>query len=215
MVRHKKQKILFQSILDYTSKHLSELLFAALGFWLIFYALSLIPASHEEMKRARLLTPTHSPSPTIDTFGWKTYDAQNNGYSIKYPSDWTLVPFSEGCGPVFYPPQTKKIWLTICGPYINKSDTPQNLAQKEWTNTPDERNNIMLGNHIAIRQELLTPENSNYEIGVFVDKVSTQDSNSTQTKGTLVIHYYIQEKAKLIEAKEWFNQILTTFKFTQ
>lgn len=169
-------------------------------------------------------TPTpgliSEPGNLTDSADWKTFDGgQESGYSFMYPSDWIFVAESEGCGPSFYPPNTRKIWLTVCGPYQGADNTPEKLAKNAiGDKIVQSKGGISLDNYPGIRQELLS--NNNYyldEISVYVGKVpyvaTFEDGGVEQRRGTIGIYFYIQDKTQLAKAKELFSQILPTFKF--
>ncbi len=47
-------------------------------------------------------TETETESPSLDLYeGWKTYDSERDGYSLKYPEDWIVVVETETDGPYF------------------------------------------------------------------------------------------------------------------
>lgn len=177
------------------------------------------------------LTPTVGQSPsqiTPDEDGnvpadWKTYTDSVTQYSFKYPSDWNFIPVSEGCGPVFTPDSSEKFlnsyWLTICGPYINIDDTPEDIAQR----TPNRSNisNVDLGGHKGVKVEVLVRDNNVYSyseqvyIGNIVSVIADARNGKKEiTPGTIGIILYVQDKTKVEEAKNKFSQILSTFNFT-
>lgn len=184
------------------------------------------PSSSQNQKNPPQASPTLTPEPIseggnlTESAEWKIFDGgQEVGYSFDYPSDWVFVAESEGCGPSFYPPNTQKIWLTVCGPYQGSDNTPEKLAQKAvGDKIVVAKAGISLDNYSGIRQELLS--NNNYyldEISVYVGKVpyvlTFEDGGVELRRGTIGIYFYIQDKTKLTKAKEIFSQILTTFRF--
>ncbi len=64
------------------------------GILIILLSLGMGYFAYQTMQLREQITATPSPSPTTDpTAGWETYE--QNGYSIKHPSDWTIssIPF--------------------------------------------------------------------------------------------------------------------------
>ncbi len=170
-----------------------------------------------------IITPSISdtpiPTPSVDaTTGWITYENKNNGYYFRYPPYFTLQEKSEGCGPVFWYPNSGKIWLTVCGPYINPDDTPEDLARRSIGGNKQyfvTRSDITIDGHDGLMQEL-KPEDTQINLEAYIGKVESTKPNADGTKkqkGTLGIYFYIKDDTKSQEARILFDQILLSFKF--
>lgn len=148
---------------------------------------------------------------TDETPNWKTYTSQEVNYSFKYPSDWIYQGKSEGCGPVFWMPNTNnQIWLTVCGPYINPDETPEEIAKRSIGKNDIliSRENIVMNGYEAIRQERKVSDGK-FNLEIFVGDVSFKNFS----KGTLGIYFYIYDMSKEKEARQAFDKIISTFKF--
>jgi hypothetical protein len=162
------------------------------------------------------LTNQPSPAPSANTTLTATpgqsdqkktqYRHTNGTYEFSYPIDWEHVPVSEGCGPVFYFPNTKKVWMTVCGPHTNPQDTPEQLARQAVAAGEQlvSRETIHVDGHVAVRQER-TSGAEHREINVFIGNVLEAQP------GTLAVYFYMQDPALVPEAKQQFEEILSTF----
>ncbi len=157
-----------------------------------------------------------SPLPvatTDPTAGWKVYIGKNANYQFSHPSDWTEQDASEGCGPVFSPPDSQNTWLTICGLNMSPGGTANGLATRSVgskTETLVYRKNITLDNKNAVQQQV-NPYPDKSQIETYVEDISDGSSN----KGILSIYFYMNDPNKLDQMTQVFSQILSTFKFTQ
>lgn len=178
------------------------------------------PSSDASQSYSQSLTSTNSPSPSpeitvspapADGQGWKTYIKDTAGYSFRYPADWTVVSTGSGCGPEFYPPGVKKVWVTVCGLYTNADETPANMASTSIGSNLSSlvsRNETIVGDHSAIDQQIkLSSEQSDEE--VYVQGVRAKGGG----QGTLAIYLHIQDLSQQTSSKTTFGQILQTFKF--
>lgn len=198
-------------------------------FFLILISISLTYSSIRSNSLKQQITPTiiptilDTPTPvtTIDkTPGWITYEDKNNNYNFRYPPNFTLQKNTEGCGPVFWYPNSRKIWLTVCGPYINPDDTPEDLARRSIGSDKQSfvtRKDITIDSHNGLMQEL-KPEVGKINLEAYIGKVESSttpntDGTVTKLKGTLGIYFYIQDDAKSQETRLIFDQILSSFKF--
>lgn len=161
-----------------------------------------------------VVIPQQQITPTVsvnETANWKTYVSPEVNYSFKYPSDWIYQGTSEGCGPVFWMPNTNnQIWLTVCGPYINSDETPEEIAKRSIGKNDIliSKENIVMNGHEAIKQERKVSDGK-FNLEIFVGDVSFKNSS----KGTLGIYFYIYDMSKEKEARQVLDQILSTFKF--
>ena len=157
-------------------------------------------------------SPLPSPVPTPDATTL-TYSSSEAGYSFKYPFDWTVVEGSTACGPVFYPQDTDKTSLTVCGLNANADDTPALMAERAIGSSLSSlvsKNSMTVGKHSSVRQET-SITSGQYEIDVFVGNVSNKSKTLT---GTLAIYFSIQDSTKIESMKKQFDTILSSFKFT-
>jgi hypothetical protein len=171
---------------------------------------------NQQLKRmlANYQTPVASPTPTATanpTTNWKTYTNPDGTSSFKYPSDWSYQSSSEGCGPVFYPPNTKNTWLTVCG--INSSETAKQMAESSIGPNSSSKliseKNIVIDSKNGIEQVISVPTREQ-DIFVFIDNVDSK----YEGRGTLQVYLYNQDLTQTQKYNELFNQILSTFKFT-
>lgn len=158
-----------------------------------------------------------------DTADWKTYDAlEEAGFSLKYPSNWQQTPPREGCGPIFRPSNTQKVWMTVCGPNTNSFATPESLAKQSLypEATVVNKKEIQLDGHPGVRQEIKAGNETNYsyQVEVRVGRVAIdsilQDGSIERQKGVISIYLYIKDSNKASSSLTMFDQILTTFKFS-
>ncbi len=206
-------------------------LFAVLGLisFIILIFIILIFSSVRNKSAKHQIVPTVTPSisdtpipsPVVDaTPDWITYENKNSGYYFRYPPNWTLQEKSEGCGPVFWYPNSRKIWLTVCGPYINPDDTPEDLARRSIGSDKQSfvtRKDITVDSHDGLMQEL-KPEVGQVNLEAYIGKVESStilntDGTLNKLKGTLGIYFYIQDDAKSQETRVIFDQILSSLKF--
>ena len=77
-----------------------------------------------------VVTQTASPSPADETTNWKTYKDANDGYSIKYPSDFTIQVESSkdrpGHSDVTLKPQKSNNLIEFYA--ISVGDIPANIS---------------------------------------------------------------------------------------
>jgi hypothetical protein len=167
------------------------------------------------------LSPTlasKKPSPTPDpTSSWISYDDRaTNGFLIKYPEDWHTNPPQEGCGPVFRPQSTNKVWVTICGPDIGS--TPDSLAEQAVTDQSSvtKKETFVLQGYRGIRQEIKTANNTGatYETHVYLGSIPVNTLRPGATRqleqGTLGVYLYVQDEKLLVSSLETFNMMLRT-----
>lgn len=155
--------------------------------------------------------PVTSSLTTVPLADWKTYTKDSAGYTFKYPSDWTVATASDGCGPAFYPPGTKKVWVNVCGLYTNFDEAPLDMASRSIGSNLSSlvsRSETVVGGHSAIDQQLkLSSEQSNEE--VYVGDVKAKNGS----KGTLAVYLYVQDLTQEAQSRDTFGLILQTFQF--
>ena len=78
-----------------------------IGLYLLIPIITEQPASPTQKQAtpsAKISTPSakkEQPKPKDETANWKVYTSTRDGYSIKYPSEWIVIPESTGGGPYF------------------------------------------------------------------------------------------------------------------
>jgi len=161
--------------------------------------------------------PKALPS-TNSTADWETYTNDKSGLSFKYPSEMKFQPTSEGCGPVFFYPNTEKIWITVCGPYLNEknaNDFAKKSIDRNGTKLAS-REESLIGGEKAIKLEIKESTNQ-YSIEVYIDDISYTALNAnnitSNEKAPIVVYLYIQNLSQKEQSIAIFNQILSTFRF--
>jgi hypothetical protein len=170
-----------------------------------------VPISTSVVSVQPSVVPTVKPT-TDPTANWKIYTNPDGTSSFKYPSDWSYQSSSEGCGPVFYPPNTKNTWLTVCG--INSSENAKQMAESSIGPNSSSKliseENIVIDSKNGIEQVISVPTREQ-DIFVFIDNVDSK----YEGRGTLQVYLYNQDLTQTQKYNELFNQILSTFKFAQ
>lgn len=203
---------------------LVSILFAVSGFFAYQnYSLS--------KKISKLTQVTNSPISSVapvvadPTANWKTYIDPQNVYVLKYPDSWKRVPTGEGCGPVFTPSDNSiNGWITVCGPYIYQGDklTNDDMAKISTASGDllDNQSMSQISNHQVIN-EVITNAGGLPELRAFIGNVSFRGifggpgSSESVQQGTLEVYFYQKDSNKKDIAKEIFDQVLSTFQFTQ
>jgi hypothetical protein len=167
------------------------------------------PAMLEPYRRIITTSSTSSPQSESLTLNWRTYAGDTVDYRFKYPSSWQLQPDVPGCGPVWFASTTKKVWLTICGPYPEADS--ETLAKQALTDdvTLTQSQTMKLGNRSALRQDLAVESGASAQI--YLDSVSTK--TSPITTGTLIIFFTNLETENNADYNKDFETLLTTFLF--
>ena len=149
------------------------------------------------------ITPalTVTPTPTLDpTANWKTYANNVFGYSIKYPDSWAV---SENInGPILRIDDSKN---QGAGVYFTIIDDPENISIENKIHSPVETIKLTYSdvtiNGIAAKRANLPNQQG----------CTPGDDSVFIKKGTVI--YEIQNRCGFVAAAI-FNQILSTFKFT-
>jgi len=149
----------------------------------------------------------------VDISDWQIYRNEEFGFEFEYPGDWEQKETREGCGPVFAPSnidlsKTPGHWLTICGPYVNSSNTIEDFAFGTISSGGEiSEKEVLVDGHRAIKQIVSIDENVS-EINAFVA------SNSEQP---LVTGIYLSNRTDqpISQFEDVFDQILSTFKFIE
>jgi len=176
-------------------------------------------------------TPTTSSSASpatsdavAETVNWKTYTTSGYRakYTFKYPPNWRLEKPLEGSGDIFILDTNQKIRMVIIGLETKLSATPENLANELVIQSKEVISKKKVGNSIFLETESL----DNRRVYVFVPDVhginmsginkGSPTSNVENVKGILWITLYIDDVKVFTEKmREEFNQILSTFQFSQ
>lgn len=144
--------------------------------------------------RQKITATTQSFQP-VKTSSLKVYQNTDSGYSFSYPSDWVLNPNIPGCGPVWFPQSTSKVWFTVCGPYPD-----QNLNSLLTPGTASET--VDLAGATGLKQTLTK------------DGGTTTQIFLAAPKGTLALYFTNLEPTSTDNYQNSFTQLLTTLKFT-
>ena len=157
--------------------------------------------------------PTTAPIPTTyPTANWKIYQGQ--GYSVKYPENWIAGENGQGCGIGIhiYPGTPLTTQYTpiqkTCPPsdtiFIYFEDNPSNLSTEQFIKqkggTIDNLSSITVSN-ILSQKEIDAPGTVT-NVNVYVP-----------FGGKIYTIRWLQGSSAISE--QTFNQILSTFKFTQ
>ncbi len=160
--------------------------------------------------------PTASPIPTKDiTANWKTYN--DDYYSFRYPPDWVRAARLQSCGPAFESTSDSKRGLDIC--ITRGNDKAKELAQGLANGKKlISYTNLIIDNHPVIKVVLVTQNNPrSYLQYAFIDDVKysfpTQSGTKTST-GVLGVYFYAQDSNQYQDTKKIYDQILSTFQFT-
>ena len=180
--------------------------------------------------------PTISPSPTPTpdpTANWKTYTYYAYGYSVKYPSDWKVIEAKPSNTPNwpydisqenqlqkvnFLEEKIDKTWPGSFVISVNK--TPENFDTERWasnyfvpliadptTNLAKPKGKISVDNNIAYRFSVFQFDSDRTEIGLV--------KNGNIYMFTFTDDVPIENDPNIEKHKEIYNQILSTFKFTE
>ena len=189
-----------------------------------------VARSASEARRA--ISPSVSPStvtptPTSDlTANWKTYTNTEYGYSIKYPPNWIYeeetregslgLGFEIHLKPVLKPDLPKPInYVPAVTLSIHENNkTLEDIMKKGNCNTPDncipyeETIDLLVGGYPA---KMVSPPDI-----LPTDRVFLKKDNFLFSFLVLLDKSYEDNYGLTVEKKrEIFNQILSTFKFTQ
>lgn len=164
--------------------------------------------------------PSNTYPPTSVAAYWKTYD--NKIYTIKVPLNWEVSSGVGGCGPFLVTKEKDvKGWIAIC-PLVGESTLDDVVKKSSVSYNPSgindiktiSQNDILIDNHKAVKLEIIRAGLP--EIKLIIDGVSDK---STEKTGVVSVDYYIQDKdispEKLQEARDIFDSIVSTIKFTQ
>jgi hypothetical protein len=145
-----------------------------------------------------------------ETADWKNYSHEEFGYKLKYPPNWILdEEIKEGCGTVFWAPNKKGGWITICTTPGGDSfeDVASNLATGEVVSKTEKT----LGGRNAIRQELKIVEQELEFLEIQV--IGSSVNGETPDFGSLYVSLYVTDEEFLEQLKADFNKIVQTFEF--
>jgi len=171
------------------------------------------------------LTPpaTITPSPTSDETvnpdlieaNWKTYTSKFQDYSLRYPANWRLV--EDDSGITLEPILKSKYIITISGPSVNSGESVEEIIPRMQGIIS--KTEITIGKYTGIKleSEQISKELNRYQRAtsiVFENLSSALAHGKPGDKGYLAINLEISDKSQVQEVEEIFNQILSTFKFT-
>lgn len=135
------------------------------------------------------------PSPTDETANWKTY--ANKGVYFKYPSDWNISPYTDDSVITSSSPKIKLAMVPKTGTLMNECMREiseqiirDGLAIKKFTSVTSGA--MCSVTDPTLREIWVVPGKSSYSPGISYQYSATESA----------------------QAEEIFNQILSTFKFT-
>lgn len=168
--------------------------------------------------------PTSTPSAaefssSSETTRWKTGGYTMFSFSYKYPEKWDVVKKeTKSCFQGYGPKRTNTAWMVVCFADSSNGNSPEKSANLAVQNsTIVAKKNMKIDNHNSIWQEVKKADGS-YEIQVYIGDVLSYvnfPDNGRQELSTLPIVMYIQDVSQIGSVKLVFDQILSTFKFTQ
>lgn len=138
------------------------------------------------------------------TANWKTYTSKYNTYSIKYPQGWYIYEYKQGGG-------------TGISDIPNPENMPQTISPRGHTHIivgelfPSSRIfkdassiEVSINSYAGVRREVgaSTNQTDSWGLGEVVDFYNPNGGNNV-------------EITKYVDDKQMFDQILSTFKFTQ
>ncbi len=189
---------------------------AAAGGYFLYTSLRGVPPKAGDAAISTASNPTSKPESTssADMTNWKTYTDTNNGFSLKYPPNWSQVNIANNRVAIspelpkpFYPATT----FTIPGILIDISNNDASLSSKDYVMQK------IIPQNIYTKNGKITLSLSNVD-GVIVEGLTNPVSGNPIGPTA-----YISNKSKVIslelnstnitDPKNIFNQILSTFKF--
>lgn len=167
-----------------------------------------------EQKTAQVVTsPTLTPDPTAN---WKTYENVGYKYSVEYPSTWEILKSSD-TGASFRPIDKKADFPNgVIGIDVrDKTNKDEILSLEEYLRQ-------VVGDETSPSKTLLSLEQVGvgYKVKWKVGAVGPYGKEEITTiayfnlPGKLIEVYWINKEEQTKEYEQIFNQILSTFKFT-
>ena len=151
--------------------------------------------------------PNPSPSPIDETANWKIYTNTKLGYSLKYPPDWKLIECPKDCGEDKTNESTgiisPDISNTTSGGYLKYYSI---IIDKQKFELPTENSSNEIISNITVTRHM--------EGGLEGEYVLFKQNDQTVV---LNFNPYNKEQSDPNQEKFYviFNQILSTFKFSQ
>lgn len=169
-------------------------------------AIGMLLGNKLSQKPVTYVTPTPLSSPSSDpTTNWKTYTNSKLGFSLKYPQEWIIDSSDENKNN-----DLSIIRFGLIKP--NEKSASESLGIAIYIESPQ-----VLTTFEQIKNNLLNPINISLDNSQAVTGYSKEDNRLLMT---YAIHdkraYTIITVTKNLEAEQTiYNQILSTFKFTQ
>lgn len=166
--------------------------------------------SEEEQKN---LLP---PDPTAN---WQTYEG--DGFSFKYPSDWNaVIPKSRTTQTIELSPQNLQIKDTATPVYVLIYENPSNLTLQKWQ---EDQNSKLDGQAVNIYHADAQTTNISGHIAYLTKKGDCHPLTCEQAviigqNKIISFHHFgtfsSEFKHDIVTYKDTYDQILSTFKFT-
>ncbi|MCL5411724.1 MAG: hypothetical protein M1150_03215 [Patescibacteria group bacterium] len=198
-----------------TSKILAGIVFITLPFIAFFagtyYQASITPKSTDNTSVPTSKTSTSSASPSA-TANWKTYTNNLYGYSVKYPKDWTYV--ENTISTKFYPPNIGSFEGSFENNTIDQSKVPVmgiEVLTRPFSTSPTSNQNQNGIDLITEYKEMTISgvKGHYYRTNQCAPKCTIRlDLPLNVGKKTLSVYATVDSDMAI------FNQILSTFKFT-
>jgi hypothetical protein len=157
--------------------------------------LSTNPESLQKYRR----NSVHTSSNLQSTSDWKIYVSDPPRYRFRYPKSWELETDVPGCGPVWFATMSKKVWLTMCGPYSGYNASTLAIQAESHDSVLSGREELLIDEYHAIKQKLTLEAGS-------VSQVFIEHSS-----GVYTLFFTDLETKDTFETQ--FNEIINTFVF--
>ncbi len=159
--------------------------------------------------------PKSESTSTPDT--WQTKSISQISLSFKYPQDWEEKKTATGGVVLIGPKDNETTWIGINdSTYINLGDTPEKLSEQALGNeTPTGKKQITIDGHNAVYQERRYLNSARIEVYIGEVKQMTNFAEGPRlTNGTQSVFMEIKDLSELDSSRKIFDQILSTFQFT-
>ena len=164
------------------------------------------------------VTPVSSPTPIDETANWKTYTSVSGNFLIKYPIEWTYVSggnISTGTETISFGQNVSSVTEDINSKMSIQMQKPS--SSTGIVDAKSYKDAIIKGKESSATVVAVMVDNANGFKITYID-AGTKIENTIFDKNNLLysIMFGQHEKSSITtEDKNTFDQILSTFKFTQ